>query len=442
MNLNLQIHSNIGPVRNGRSVARHSMSSPYGNPGATASPSPRQRQYESQTSSPLDPHVHRHPSSSSIDGDQQDDTVIDPALREPPNTALQNARFVDMVANSVELAPKQRDQLHTLVTLSADLQLVTLGAMLMSEANTSAIMVAMQKDQAKRLTKLERLISESWTLSKGQENLIKIMVRHYLIREVSGYGVPIDMRVQKYIKKYAGKFKLGDIYPSDRIVKMAVDDYVHSSQTIVRGNFRRQIFESLTKQMPFNLFVSRTITDYHQHGKSSKLDEKALTGIRGQLAILRHCAMPLVSEAAKKKRRTKSRSKDNTTSEHSNAPNDNNGERTAHNKAIDTGFWKDVNALLEIKYRELGKDRQSDNWKVYYTGLITNDLEKYGNAGLVDNDSDDSDETDGGDNELDHIDGTPLWGQSSNGNNGEVAASGAGRTHDDDDDEELGDDSD
>ena len=46
---------------------------------------------------------------------------------------------------------------------------------------------------------------------------------------------------QGYLTKNADKLKLKDEYPLDPVIKRTIDDFVHASQTVAKGNFRRQV---------------------------------------------------------------------------------------------------------------------------------------------------------------------------------------------------------
>ena len=76
--------------------------------------------------------------------------------------------------------------------------------------------------------------------------------------------------------------------------------------------------------------------------------------------------MPLAAEESKKKiRKGKAKARDSRTTDEAN-----DDTTQEENKAVDTGFWKNVNNLLESKYRELGKARDSEPWKAYVSPAI------------------------------------------------------------------------
>ena len=76
--------------------------------------------------------------------------------------------------------------------------------------------------------------------------------------------------------------------------------------------------------------------------------------------------MPLAAEESQKKKwKGKAKAQDSRPTDEAN-----DDTTQEENKAVDTGFWKKVNHLLESKYRELGKARDSDPWKAYVLSVI------------------------------------------------------------------------
>ena len=113
MNLNVQIPGTTGPIRTGR-TPRGPMSSPYGNPFVSQNPGAPRQQQSQEPDSLGSPAPRRTPRDPRL-GDSDDEIPLDPSLQQ----MSVRASFVDVISNSLELAPNQREQLHNLAGVSS-----------------------------------------------------------------------------------------------------------------------------------------------------------------------------------------------------------------------------------------------------------------------------------------------------------------------------------
>ncbi|KAJ6448646.1 hypothetical protein C8R45DRAFT_1132855 [Mycena sanguinolenta] len=192
-----------------------------------------------------------------------------------------------------------------------------------------------------KLGEIEVYVKTAWALSPAQQEALKTLVGHYLLRPAITYQ-KIPEAAMEYVAGHRSTYKLPH-FTTDEIIKATVKLFLRSKSIEMRSAFRKALFKSV--HCGLETLTDNMITDFHFNPSAVKDRPR----IQAVLALQRKVALPLTT-------------------------------RGKNTKGADTGFW----AALEKELKGLvvmnGSDRSGDKWTVWEADIIAADLALHKNT--------------------------------------------------------------
>ncbi|KAJ7349770.1 hypothetical protein DFH08DRAFT_863083 [Mycena albidolilacea] len=256
--------------------------------------------------------------------------------RLPSQTTLVN---VDELSSQYGLDNGQRKAAHAFCKLSSEDRAVTIFLRLLrTERQNGEIQVQMQQVQS-HLDNIAAFCVQNWKPSPEQVKLLKSLLRHYIIRPITSYNNLVPL-VETYILDHAAQLRLG-LYKDDPTVKTVVNALLVKENGNTRSAIRKLVWMSLTERSALETFTKKVIQVYHL----PTIPASPPQDIMACMALMRKIAKPLLKKDSQ--------------------------------RGGDTGFWKDIEAELDVLFDKNGNQRDSPAWRKWEQEIIEQDNRKY-----------------------------------------------------------------
>ncbi|KAJ7829162.1 hypothetical protein B0H14DRAFT_2594207 [Mycena olivaceomarginata] len=266
--------------------------------------------------------------------------------RLPSQTTLVN---VDELSSQYGLDNGQRKAAHAFcklyfLRLSSEDRAVTIFLRLLrTERQNGEIQVQMQQVQS-HLDNIAVFCVQNWKPSPEQK-LLKSLLCHYIIWPITSYNNLVPL-VETYILDHAAQLHLR-LYKDDPTVKTVVNALLLKENGNTRSAICKLVWMSLTEQSVLETFTKKVIQVYHL----PTIPASPPQDIMACMALMRKVAKPLLKKD----------------SQHGG----------------DTGFWKDIEAELDVLFDKNGNQHDSPAYLLTLRGnrweqeIIEQDNHKY-----------------------------------------------------------------
>ncbi|KAJ7875508.1 hypothetical protein B0H14DRAFT_3547904 [Mycena olivaceomarginata] len=191
---------------------------------------------------------------------------------------------------------------------------------------------------------------QNWKPSPEQVKLLKSLLHHYIIRPVTSYNNLVPL-VETYILNHAAQLRLGlykdvleqshitfllisrvtvhqaDFQQDDPTVKTVVNALLVKENRNTRSAIRKLVWTSLTERSSLDTFTKKIVQAYHL----PTIPVSSPQDIMACMALMRKIAKPLLKKDSQ--------------------------------RSGDTGFWRDIEAELDVLFDKNGNQRDSAAWR-------------------------------------------------------------------------------
>ncbi|KAJ7786953.1 hypothetical protein B0H14DRAFT_3582483 [Mycena olivaceomarginata] len=255
--------------------------------------------------------------------------------RLPSLTTLIN---VDELSSQYGLNNGQRKAAHA----CEDRAVTIFLRLLRTERQNGEIQVQMQQVQS-HLNNIAVFCVQNWKPSLEQVKLLKSLLRHYIIWPVASYNNLVPL-VETYILDHAAQLRLG-LYKDDLTVKTVVNALLVKENRNTRSAIRKLVWTSLTERSSLETFTKKIVQAYHL----PTIPASSPQDIMACMALMRKIAKPLLKKDSQ--------------------------------RGGDTGFWRDIEAELDVLFEKNGNQRDSPAWRKWEQEIIEQDNRKYNRLG-------------------------------------------------------------
>ncbi|KII94847.1 hypothetical protein PLICRDRAFT_169561 [Plicaturopsis crispa FD-325 SS-3] len=364
-----------GPVRSRSTLPGHS-STPYAVPSRPQSRHEypqSQENYAENGSGPNSPltgspvfnrdnqlyRTYSLPSAQSSSSSLHSGPQVSPPVAFTGHSAPQN---IDYLINQYPSSIDRRAVYH-FVDATSDEKLIILYMETLNQRDETAKIAKQVNAVQGKLDRLEQFAAPAWKLTKVQEDLIKSLIRHYLIKGITTYKTTTKL-VQNYIKDNANTLRLG-LYKTDPTVRKTINDYVQTQQNNLKSAFRKTLSGSVEdgKEIPLKIFARRMVDYYWLPKVPANVPDSTMAS----LAMLRDIARPFVEAKA----RAEAAKRANTAAGTSSSSN-------AGTVTIDGNrFWDFVEKTLANNHKKFGTNHDSEEWKAWEADMIAQDMARF-----------------------------------------------------------------
>ncbi|KAF7364702.1 hypothetical protein MVEN_00340000 [Mycena venus] len=148
-----------------------------------------------------------------------------------------------------------------------------------------------------------------------------------------------------YIMDHTTALRLG-LYKDDPTVKAVVNALLVKENSNTRSAIRKWVWSSLTEKVSLESFAKKVVDAYHL----PVIPAKPPQDIMASIALMRKVAQPLLKKESQ--------------------------------RGGDTGFWRDLEAELDVLYEKNGNQRDSPAWLKWEQEIIEKDNRKYNRSAV------------------------------------------------------------
>ncbi|TBU25648.1 hypothetical protein BD311DRAFT_809025 [Dichomitus squalens] len=263
------------------------------------------------------------------------------SVRRGGPTRSLNLQDLEMMLRNFNL-DSERQSVYEFDLLSLDSKVTVLFMHTRVLDNKLQRMNKASTDIKSQLEKILGLVQQAWQPSKAQSQLIRSLIRHFLVKPIASYNQISDY-VKGYIKDHAARLRLG-IYVEDQTVRVTLNAAISELTNQMKSAVRKAIFASCKRRIPLRSFCRNMLDNYHLPAIPAELPIAVL----GTFALLRKIAEPLARHPTNK----------------------GNG---------DTGFWREIEMELDRLYRTINStDRVNDDaWIDWATEMVQDDEARF-----------------------------------------------------------------
>ncbi|KAI0054858.1 hypothetical protein BV25DRAFT_1922306 [Artomyces pyxidatus] len=267
------------------------------------------------------------------------------------HSEISTLEFVDSTATNYNLDPDQRVLAHQYNELATADKLMLSFIRSIAQSSVDAAVDRKLATITETLATIKELCQQAWTLTKVQvklQKLLKILVRHYLIKPMRTYSAVAKV-VSLHLTTKAPEYRL-TLYTTDQTVRQAVDDAVVDHVTNARSTLRKEVFKATQNKTSLVVFARDIVDAFH----APSIPQIIPQNIMAHIALMRDVAAPLAKTHAQRQ-----------------------ASSTSGQRGGDTGFWTALEDRLEDLYAKLGKDRTAEAWLQWEVDIIAKDKKLY-----------------------------------------------------------------
>ncbi|OJT11366.1 hypothetical protein TRAPUB_10988 [Trametes pubescens] len=299
--------------------------------------------------------------------------------------------YAQQVIRKLDLGRFQADVYEFSQASTADREVLLFGQVLKLRDDTQMNTLAI-KENKETIADLKNYMSNNWTLSKAQEDLLNGLLGHWLVKPLRTYE-KIYLRVGRYVHLRAEWLHLG-VYVTDPLARQTVDKHLQVHIGHMKGAFRKEIVKAMDENKPLSVLSRAMLQKYHAPvipndpprdtmaviaflrlvasqfeagptapntlGDSSQAGGAVTASTPSSIEVAARDIAGSASRGGHADRASKRARKGND-----------NSEKT------DGKYWNWVEAALDKLYEEHGEDRTSIAWKQWEDQIIKEDMAMY-----------------------------------------------------------------